>query len=78
MRNKRTIITLPEEDKQWLEGYGKAHGVSVSEAIRQGIKKLKENTYDETYSILVKKTGGLWKKGNGLDYQNKIRDEWTR
>ena len=78
MGTRRTIITLPEEDKKWLESYGKAHGVSVSEAIRQSIKRLKENKSDETYSIMVKNTIGLWKRGDGLEYQNGIRAEWER
>ena len=78
MGNIRTIVTLPEEDKKWLESYGKAHGVSVSEAVRQSIKRLKENKADETYSIMVKKTRGLWKRGDGLKYQNRVRAEWER
>jgi len=78
MGSKRTIITLPEEDKKWLESYGKAHGVSVSEAIRQSIKRLKENKSDETYLIMVKRTRGLWKGGDGLKYQNRLRAEWER
>jgi hypothetical protein len=76
MGNKRTIITLPEEDKGWLESYGKAHDVSVAEAIRRSIRKLREDTSSETYKIMVKKTRGLWKKGDGLRYQNEIRSEW--
>jgi len=78
MGSKRTIITLPEEDKRWLESYGKAHGVSVSEAIRQSIKKLKENQADETYSLMIIKTKGLWKRGDGLEYQKSVRAEWDR
>ena len=78
MADKRTIITLPEEDKVWLEGYGKAHDISVSEAIRQSIKKLKANKSGETYSIMVRKTRGLWKRGDGLKYQNRLRAEWEQ
>jgi len=78
MGNRRTIITLPEEDKTWLESYGKAHDVSVAEAIRRSIKKLREDSSNETYEIMVKKTRGLWKKGDGLRYQNKLRSEWDR
>ena len=76
MGNRRTIITLPEEDKGWLESYGKAHNVSVAEAIRRSIRKLREDSSSETYEIMVRKTRGLWKKGDGLQYQNKLRSEW--
>jgi len=76
MRGKRTIITLPEEDKIWLESYSKAYQVSVAEAIRQGIRQLKESMGTDTYNTLIKNTRGVWKKGDGLGYQEKIRLEW--
>jgi len=76
MGGKRTIITLPEEDKLWLESYSKAYRISVAEAIRQGIKRLKESMAESTYSTLVQNTRGVWKKGDGLKYQEKIRSEW--
>ena len=77
MASKRTIITLSEEDKQWLESYSSLHRVSVAEAIRQGIRKLKEAELFENYRTIVKKSKGLWKNGEGLDYQQKIRAEWN-
>jgi len=42
MASKRTIITLSEEDKRWLESYSSLNKVSMAEEIRQGIHKLKE------------------------------------
>jgi hypothetical protein len=74
--SKRTIITLSEEDKLWLESYSSVHGVSVAEAIRQGIRRLKEAERRETYRILVDRTRGIWDKGDGLAYQRKTRSEW--
>ena len=76
MGSKRTIITLPEEDKLWLESYSKANKVSVAEAIRQGISRLKQEETEETYRVLVDMTRGIWMKGDGLKYQKKIRAEW--
>ena len=76
MASKRTIITLSEEDKLWLESYSNTHQVSVAEAIRQGIRILKEGKLQETYRVLVQSSKGLWKKGDGLKYQRKIRSEW--
>jgi hypothetical protein len=76
MASKRTIITLSEEDKRWLESYSRLNRVSVEEAIRQGIRKLKEAELFENYQTLVQRTKGLWKKGDGLNFQKKIRAEW--
>ena len=77
MASKRTIITLSEEDKRWLESYSSLNRVSVAEAIRQGIRKLKEAELFENYQTLVQRTKGLWKKGDGLNFQKKIRAEWN-
>ena len=77
MASKRTIITIPEEDKRWLESYSSLHRVSVAEAIRQGIRRLKEAELYENYQTLVQNTKGLWKKGDGLIYQKKMRAEWN-
>ncbi len=76
MAGKRIIITLPEEDKEWLESYSHANEISMAEAIRKGIHKLKENEVQETYRTLVRNTQGIWKLGDGLNYQRGIRSEW--
>ena len=76
MRGKRTIITLPDEDKIWLENYSKAYHISLAEAVRQGIKRLREAEAKNTYNILVKNTRGVWTKGDALSYQKNIRSEW--
>ena len=77
MASKRTIITISEEDKRWLESYSSLHKVSVAEAIRQGIRKLKEAELFENYQTLVQRTRGIWKQGDGLNFQKKIRAEWN-
>lgn len=78
MANKRTIITLSEEDKIWLESYSKALNISMAEAIRQGIGRLREAKMQEGYESLVDKTRGVWKKENGLKSQINLRSEWDR
>ena len=77
MASVRTIITLSEKDKKWLESYSSLHHMSVAEAIRRGIKKLKEAEYYETYQSLVLNSKGLWKRGDGLAYQKQMRAEWN-
>ena len=62
MGSKRTIITLSEEDKMWLEGYSKAFNISVAEVIRRGIKQLRESHESGPYQKLVENTRGIWKK----------------
>lgn len=76
MGSQRIIITLPNADKAWLEGYSKAHNISVAEAVRQGISILRHASTEDTYQTLIKNTQGMWRKGDGLTYQDKIRSEW--
>jgi hypothetical protein len=77
MASKRTIITLPDEDKVWLEGYSRTRNISMAEAIRQGIRKLKESMQPDNYRNVLNQTKGKWKAGDGLEYQKKIRSEWN-
>ena len=77
MASKRIIVTLPESDKLWVESYSKAQEVSVAEAIRRGIHRLREAVAGETYHQLIQNTKGIWKKGDGLKYQEYLRSEWN-
>jgi hypothetical protein len=76
MSAKRIIITIPEVDKLWLDGYAQECKISVAEAIRQGIGLLKQGQRRKTYLKLVESTYGIWKKGEGLAYQQMVRGEW--
>jgi len=76
MPAKRIIITIPDEDKLWLDAYTKVHKISVAEAVCQGIGLLKKGQRQKTYQKLVAITCGVWKKGGGLAHQQKMRVEW--
>jgi hypothetical protein len=76
MASTRTLITLPAEDKRWLIDYSRAHGISIAEAVRRGIHNLKLRERQNLYAALLKRTRGLWQKGDGLKYQRTIRAEW--
>jgi hypothetical protein len=74
--NLRTIITISENDKKWLENYSKTSGISMAEAIRQGISQLREKEEKNIFQVLLKETRGIWGKEDGLEYQEKLRLEW--
>jgi len=48
----------------------------MAEAIRQGIDQLKKAKKQQTYRQLAENTRGIWKQGDGLAYQEKLRAEW--
>jgi len=76
MGSTRTIITISDEEKRWLKSYSQMHRVSLAEAIRKGITCLKSVEGEKTYKALVEETKGLWCRGDGLDYQKRLRSEW--
>jgi len=76
MGGNRTLITLSDSDKTWLQDYSRAHGISLAEAVRQGIQRLRLTERQELYRTLVENTKGVWKRGNGLKYQEAIRSQW--
>lgn len=78
MKSARTIITISEQEKRWLTAYSGLHGVSLAEAVRRGIACLKAAEGHTAYQKLVHNTGGIWKRGDALRYQEDIRSEWEK
>ena len=76
MGSQRTIITISDNDKLWLENYSRSCGISMAEAIRRGIARLRIEEGQSTYERIVKHTRGIWQREEGLEYQNKLRNEW--
>ena len=69
LKDDRTVtITLPQDIP-----LGKHQVVLVIDEHVKDTASLAE-TYDE----LLSQTRSLWKQGNGLRYQEKIREEWDR
>ncbi len=73
----RTIVDLPKEQIEALDCYGKTHGVSRAEVVREAVA---------AYLPMPRKTGrfqnhpafGSWKKKvNSIEYVRALRSEWT-
>lgn len=76
MGTQRTIITISDDDKSWLESYSKTTGVPMAEIVRTAIKRLRQQESESVYHALLQQTRGIWKKGEGLAYQERLRSEW--
>ena len=76
MGSQGTILTISDEDRVWLENYSRSYGISMAEAIRRGIARLKSESRDSIYQMIVRETRGIWQGGDGLEYQEKARSEW--
>jgi hypothetical protein len=75
----RTIINLMPDDKAWLDAEAKRRGQSmtslVSEAVAEyRIRQLSAQSLEFVDS--VNNTVGLWRQGDGLVWQARLRSEW--
>lgn len=74
----RTIITIDAEDKAWLDRRAAQESITMTELVRRAIRKYRDTaeTTDDGFDVLLEKTRGTWKRGDGLAWQRRIRDEW--
>ncbi len=73
----RTIISLDEPDKKWLDNKATKLGLSRAEIVRRLVIRMRQEE-ESSYGKLLDETGGIWREGDGLAYQDRMRDEWTR
>ena len=75
---KRTVISLKEEDKDWLDRRAEEEGVPMTELVRRAVSLLRTQICktDPPLEILLEETSGLWTAGDGLSYQEALREEW--
>ncbi len=75
----RTLISLDPEDKSWLDRMATERGVPMTEIVREAIRRLRaasDQPTPATYDALIERTRGLWRHGDGLAWQKRLRDEW--
>jgi len=79
-RMTRTIISLPEEEKKWLESYGKRHKISAAEVIRRAISEFRRKKPEKSLQAVLRQTAGAWTsiKGDSRGYVEAMRKEWDR
>ena len=71
----RTIISLEPDDKSWLDRRSKESGVPMSELVRRAVRRMRQQE-EASFEQLLDETSGLWKEGDGLDFQRRARSEW--
>lgn len=74
----RTLISLTEKDKRWLDSYSARHGQSAAETVREAIRRLRSVDAEREKAEILGQTGGLWegRKDDALDVVDRMRDEW--
>jgi Arc/MetJ-type ribon-helix-helix transcriptional regulator len=76
----RSIISLSEEDKKWLEHYGRKNRLSAAEVIRRALRLYRRELSKGGYERVLHESAGTWKsiKGDSQDYVEAIRAEWEK
>ena len=73
----RTVVSLPEDDKRWLDAEAEREGVSMTEVIRLAVSRLRAETRRaKTFDNLLKTTAGIGTGEDGVALQKKLRKEW--
>jgi len=74
----RTIISLDPEDKLWLDRKAEEENVTMTELVRQAIRRYREEREVASPPLerLLAETSGLWRQEDGLDYQRRLRQDW--
>ena len=71
----RTIIELPDDQIEALDGICRRDGISRAEAVRQAVTLLMRQRGASRSGVAF----GLWRGrrgGDGLAYQERLRREW--
>lgn len=71
----RTIISVDPEDKEWLERKARTDGVPMTAVVREAIRRMRQQD-EVSFDTLLKQTSGVWKSGDGLSWQRRLRKEW--
>jgi len=76
----RTIVSLPEDDKSWLDQQARLQHVPMTELIRRAVHDYRQQQEVEQQPSLqqvLQQTAAIWQEGDGLAHQARIRDEWS-
>ena len=76
----RMIISLPQEDKQWLDAYSRHRRQSAEKTVRGAVADLRKNSRDRKNNTkALDRAFGLWrnKKIDALDLVRSLRSEWA-
>jgi hypothetical protein len=72
----RTVVSIPDDDKRWLDERAAEEGVAMTEIVRRAIRRYREELARRSFDELVEATRNTWAQGDGLEWQVRRRDEW--
>ncbi len=78
VRMTRTIISIPEDEKAWLDNYGRRHRISSAEVIRRAIREFRRKKTEKGLAAVLRETAGTWTslKDDSRVHVDALRKEW--
>ena len=76
----RTIVNISPEDKRWLDQQAKHRRVSMTSLVSEAVHeyRLRQEGLDQPdLDTILEKTAGIWAQGDGLNWQQSLREEWN-
>ncbi len=77
----KTLINLDADDKAWLDLEARQRRLPMTELVRQAVHsfRLREQARGRpALAEALANTAGLWRQGDALAWQQRLRDEWDR
>jgi hypothetical protein len=76
----RTVISLDERDKQWLDRKAREQGVSMTTLVRQAVREMRlrpspANGNEPAFEEILRMTKGTWTKGDAAAWVRRMRRE---
>lgn len=83
--NTRTLVSLPDDDKLWLDAEAAARGRPMTHLVQDAVAEYRVRTRSrrgETLDELLGSTAGLFARraarpADGAALQRQLRDEWA-
>jgi len=77
----KTLINLDADDKAWLDLEADRQRLPMTELVRRAVRSYRLR--EESRSIpnltdALARTAGLWRRGDALAWQQRLRGEWDR
>ena len=75
----RTLISLDEDDKRWLDEQARTRQVPMTEIVREAVKEFRhreERAARTSLQVALARTAGICSGEDGLALQERLRREW--
>ena len=76
---RRTIINLSDENKRWLDEEARRRRVPMTRLVSEAVEQYRvreEAMHRPDLLSALEDSAGIWHRGDGLAWQQRLRDEW--